>query len=183
MFISHPCIFLKVKVKSLSHVQLFATPWTVAYQASPSMGFSRQEYWTRLPFPSPGIFPTQGSNPGLLHCRQTLYLLRYLPWRNAFNYLFNTELTETQILYDKYDFIIKISANILSQSFNFLHGVLWNLSIFCIVAFAVIIVFEKLLPSQRLQRVLLCFLLKVLVLSLTFSSVSHFELTFVHNVN
>ena len=41
------------KVKSLSHVQLFATPWTVAYQAPPSMQFSRQEYWSGLPFPSP----------------------------------------------------------------------------------------------------------------------------------
>ena len=39
-------------MKSLSHVWLFATPWTVAYQASPSMGFSRQEYWSGLPFPS-----------------------------------------------------------------------------------------------------------------------------------
>ena len=42
------------EVKSLSRVRLFATPWTVAYQAPPSMGFSRQEYWSRLPFPSPG---------------------------------------------------------------------------------------------------------------------------------
>ena len=41
-------------MKSLSHVRLFATPWTVAYQAPPSMGFSRQEYWSVLPFPSPG---------------------------------------------------------------------------------------------------------------------------------
>ena len=40
-----------------SRVQLFATPWTVAYQASPSMGFSRQEYWSGLPFPSPGDRP------------------------------------------------------------------------------------------------------------------------------
>ena len=40
------------KGKSLSHVQLFATPWTVAHQAPPSMGFSRQEYWSGLPFPS-----------------------------------------------------------------------------------------------------------------------------------
>ena len=56
----------------LSHVQLFAIPWTVAYQASLSMGFSRQEYWSGLPFPSSGIFLTQGLNPGLLHCRQTL---------------------------------------------------------------------------------------------------------------
>ena len=43
---------LKVKVKSLSCVRLFATPWTVAHQAPPSMGFSRQEYWSGLPFPS-----------------------------------------------------------------------------------------------------------------------------------
>ena len=43
----------KVKVKSLSHVQLFATPWTTAYQAPPSMGFSRQEYWGGVPSPSP----------------------------------------------------------------------------------------------------------------------------------
>ena len=42
-----------MKVKSLSRVRLFATPWTVAYQASQSMGFSRQEYWSGLPFPSP----------------------------------------------------------------------------------------------------------------------------------
>ena len=41
------------EVKSLSHVRLFATPWTVAHQAPPSMGFSRQEYWSGLPFPSP----------------------------------------------------------------------------------------------------------------------------------
>ena len=41
-----------MKVKSLSRVRLLATPWTVAYQAPPSMGFSRQEYWSGLPFPS-----------------------------------------------------------------------------------------------------------------------------------
>ena len=43
----------KVKVKSLSRVRLFATPWTAAYQAPPSMGFSRQEYWSGVPSPSP----------------------------------------------------------------------------------------------------------------------------------
>ena len=43
----------KVKVKSLSHVQLFATLWTVVRQAPPSMGFSRQEYWSGVPSPSP----------------------------------------------------------------------------------------------------------------------------------
>ena len=107
----------KVKVKSISCVRLFATPWTVAYQAPLSMGFSRQEYWSGLPCPSPwdlpnprielrsptlradslpveppgrpkntgagslsllqGLFPTQESNWGLLHCRQIHYRLRY----------------------------------------------------------------------------------------------------------
>ena len=44
-----------MKVKSLSRVQLLATPWTAAYQAPPSMGFSRQEYWIGLPLPSPAV--------------------------------------------------------------------------------------------------------------------------------
>ena len=43
----------KMKVKSLSHVQLLVTPWTAAYQAPPTMGFSRQEYWSGVPLPSP----------------------------------------------------------------------------------------------------------------------------------
>ena len=47
------CVKVKVKVKSLSRVRLFATPWTAAYQASPSMGFSRQEYWSGVPLTSP----------------------------------------------------------------------------------------------------------------------------------
>ena len=51
-------------VKSLSRVRLFATPWTVAYQASPSMGFSRQGYLSGVPFPSPGELPNPGIEPG-----------------------------------------------------------------------------------------------------------------------
>ena len=43
---------MKVKVKSLSHAQLLATPWTAAHQAPPSMGFARQEYWNGVPLPS-----------------------------------------------------------------------------------------------------------------------------------
>ena len=50
-------------VSSLSHVRLFATPWTVAHQALPSTGFSRQEYWSGLPFPSPGELPDPGIEP------------------------------------------------------------------------------------------------------------------------
>ena len=53
----------KGKVKSLSRVRLFATPWTVAYWASPSMGFSRQRYWSGLPFPSPEDLPDPGIKP------------------------------------------------------------------------------------------------------------------------
>ena len=49
--------------KSLSRVRLFATPWTVAHQAPPSMGFSRQVYWSGLPFPSPGDLPNPGIKP------------------------------------------------------------------------------------------------------------------------
>ena len=54
---------VKGKVKSLSRVRLFATQWTVAYQAPPSMGFFRQEYWSGLPFPAPGGLPNPGIEP------------------------------------------------------------------------------------------------------------------------
>ena len=53
-----------MKVKLLSPVRLFATPWTVAFQASLSMGFSRQGYWSGLPFPSAGGLPNPGIEPG-----------------------------------------------------------------------------------------------------------------------
>ena len=68
------------KSQMVSHVQIFATPWTVAHQAPLLMGFSRQEYrWCGLPFPSPKdlLFLTQGLNPCLLHCRQILYHLSH----------------------------------------------------------------------------------------------------------
>ena len=70
-------------MKFLSCVQLFVTPWTVAYQALLSMGFPRprdfpvQGYWNELPFPSPGGLPNPGSNPGLPHCKQMLCHLRH----------------------------------------------------------------------------------------------------------
>ena len=54
----------KVKVKLLSRIRLFATPWTVAYEVPPSMEFSRQEYWSGLPFLSPGDLPNPGIEPG-----------------------------------------------------------------------------------------------------------------------
>ena len=52
------------KVKSLSRVRLSAIPWTVAYQAPPSMGFSRQGCWNELAFPSPEDLPNPGIKPG-----------------------------------------------------------------------------------------------------------------------
>ena len=65
----------KMKAKSLSRVQLLATPWTAAHQASPCMGFSKQEYWSGLPLPSPvkslncvQFFATRGLSPTRLLC-------------------------------------------------------------------------------------------------------------------
>ena len=60
-----------------------AIPWTVAHKVPLSMGFSRQEYWSGLPFPSLGIFPIQESNPCLLHCRQICDPMDcYSPWNS-----------------------------------------------------------------------------------------------------
>ena len=63
--------------KLVSRVRLVATPWAAAYQDPLSMGFSRQEYWSGLPFPSPGDLPNPGMEPGLPHCRQTFYCLSH----------------------------------------------------------------------------------------------------------
>ena len=72
-----PAMQEKVKVKLLSHVQLFAMLWTVVQQAPLSMGFSRQESWSGLPFPSPGDLP----NPGIEYGSPTLQA-DSLPWQN-----------------------------------------------------------------------------------------------------
>ena len=74
VFLYLPCE-VKSEVKSLSRFRLFVIPWTVVYQASLSLGFSRQEYWNGCHFLLQGIFLTQGSNPGLLQGRQILYQL------------------------------------------------------------------------------------------------------------
>ena len=65
-FTAAVCVCVHVRTSMHSCIQLFATPWTAVYQAPLSMGFSNQEYWSGLPFPSPGILPTQGWNPHLL---------------------------------------------------------------------------------------------------------------------
>ena len=64
-------------------VQLFATPQTVAHQASLSMGFSRQEYCSGLPIPSPGIFPTQGLNLDRRFLSYILYLFQCHPPKSS----------------------------------------------------------------------------------------------------
>ena len=67
------CVCVCARSLSLSHVRLSVTPWSVAHQAPLSMRFSRQEDWSGFPFPTPGIFLTQGLNPHLLLGRQILY--------------------------------------------------------------------------------------------------------------
>ena len=88
----HLCKYNHVKMRSYwikckwkwSLVRLFATPRMVAYQAPPSMGFSRQEYWSGLPFPSPADLPNPGIEPGLLHCRPMVYRLIKVGSKSSF---------------------------------------------------------------------------------------------------
>ena len=85
----------KVKVKSLSHVRLFATPWTAAYQAPPSMGFSRQEYWSGVPLPSPAALLTslQYTGRALLTCpcsfSSTITFYMAFPPQISFSYFYS----------------------------------------------------------------------------------------------
>ena len=83
----------KVKVKSLSHLRLFATPWIVAHQAPLSMGFSRQEYWSGVPFPALGDLQAQGSKPGVPHCGRTPHHLSHHPYYSTSNYVFKNITT------------------------------------------------------------------------------------------
>ena len=99
----------KVKVKSLSHVQLLATPWTAAYQVPLPMGFSRQEYWSGVPLPSPwGSWKGSSSNEstrlyvqGLMKARLWLQLLghnhRWYSWRGSPTHSQGTALTEAHV--------------------------------------------------------------------------------------
>ena len=74
-----------------SCVLLFGTLWTVVYQAPLSMGFSRQEYWSGLLSPPPGIFLTQELNLSLLRSRQILYALSFLGIPSTLNFAFYVE--------------------------------------------------------------------------------------------
>ena len=84
--VSHnPQSFLHACVTS--HVQLFTTPQTVAHQAPLSMGFIRQEYWSRLPFPSPGDLPDPEVKPGSSALQADSLPLSHLPSKHNLSYL------------------------------------------------------------------------------------------------
>ena len=73
---------MKTGRKSLSRVGLFATPWTAAYQAPPSMGFSRQEYWSGVPLPSPDYESTSPYTLTLLDALAGRWMIPY-DWRTV----------------------------------------------------------------------------------------------------
>ena len=86
------CMKVKVKVKSLSRIRLCVTPWTAAYLAPPSMGFSRQEYWSGVPLPYPKtslVFPILLFSSISLHCflKKTFLFLAIL-WNSAFRWVY-----------------------------------------------------------------------------------------------
>ena len=93
----------------VSHVQLFGTLWTVAHQDPQSMELSRQEYWSGLPFSSPGDLPNLGIKPGLLHCRliPTAWSL-YLHKRGKFAFQFPESLSAMESLRVFGSFILQI---------------------------------------------------------------------------
>ena len=76
----------KVKVKSLSRVRLLATPWTAAHQAPPSMGFSRQEYWSMVPSPSPSALLSREYSFILLCFCKRSYRAHLLPLDNSYSF-------------------------------------------------------------------------------------------------
>ena len=95
----------------LIHVQLFGIPWTVACPAPLSIGFSRQEYWSGLPFPSPADLSYPGTNPGLLHCRQILYQLNH--WGSP---SYTTYTTAKHLSQPPRDWLFSLSRNSDSEA-------------------------------------------------------------------
>ena len=88
----------KVKVKSLSYVRLLATPWTVAYQAPPSMGFSRQEYWSGVPLPSriKKLVRLKKKKTNLVRCQRAYYSACSFLWLK-FDFLREQEVFEDNV--------------------------------------------------------------------------------------
>ena len=109
---------LTLTLKSLSPVWLFVTLWTVAYQAPPSMEFSRQENWSGLPFPSPGNLPDPGIKPGLPYCRQTFYRLSH----QATSYAWHQLISEFE----------KLNLEIENNHLHLIYSPLTLFSILCL---------------------------------------------------
>ena len=99
----------KAKVKSLSHVRLFATPWTVAYQAPPSTGFSRQEYWSGLPLPSPSLVIREIQIKTTM--RYHLILIRMATIKNSSIWRLNNTLLNNQHITEEIKICIETNEN------------------------------------------------------------------------
>ena len=150
---------VKEKVKSLSRVWLFATPWAVAYQAPPSMGFPRQECWSELPFPPPGDLPNPGIEPWSPILQADALLSeppgKSLKWKSD-NNLEERMKIENNHSVDKswWYFHIYFRTKVLSHFYNFFYlKVVW----FCfwkVVDFPSL--FESLSLLHTYQRVLAC---------------------------
>ena len=141
--LNSPSREVNVKVKSLSRVWLFTTPWTVAHQAPPSMGFSWQEYWSRLPFPSPGDLSDPGieprspalqagslpSEPQGKHFRKMgLHFIDFCALSNHFLPKLKVDRTQVTNVWDyhcfciafKLDGLINLTSYLLCDHFSFL---------------------------------------------------------------
>ena len=119
LFITFSCyLSIYMKLKSLSCVRFFVTPWTVAHQASLSMGFCRQECWSGLPFLQ-GIFPTQGSNPSLRHCRRMLYQLNHQGRYVVVLFIFTPDIHSLYFLFFLMSLTRKFSFNNLFKELIF----------------------------------------------------------------
>ena len=99
-------MYALLHVQSLSHIQLFATPWTVAHQASLSVGFSRQEYWTGLPCPLPGNWP--GSSQRMCPSPNSLYL--WTLFRNGLFHQMSLEFSQIFLTFEQSK-LLKASGN------------------------------------------------------------------------
>ena len=86
-----------IVVLSISHIWFFVIPQTIAHQAPVSTGFSRQEYWSGLPFPFKGIFQTQRLNSCLLHCRQILY--HWVTWEAPYSMISSIQFSHS-VMFD-----------------------------------------------------------------------------------
>ena len=108
-------------MKSLSRVRLFATPLTVAYEVPPSMGFSRREYWSGLPFPSPGDLPHPGIEPAssalqMVSCSAGGFFTTEPPRIPNFTFSSKGKVTELE-LYSIKSFEIALSLSNMHLSF------------------------------------------------------------------